>query len=236
MRDTRKLVAEWLKDYTWDLLAWTQSHMHCRDAEGTELLTQYVDIDVPEICEAVKLGWTWTLDSPEREDDYSEPRPWFVIEKAYTHIAHFDVRTRFDDVNGANPALAIVPVGSTPTPEQQARLDAVPAEHLIELGGWLPRDVSEAVADWVKHEIGRTFAVIYEEDQPSTLQVSLTADLDDFGPVPHPNTVLATPEEAVAAKAKAVMSGINAFRQLGMNKVASVLRTELAAREAANNN
>ncbi|MFF0291533.1 hypothetical protein [Streptomyces sp. NPDC005262] len=75
MTDSQARLLAWLNAAP-KILSWTQDHVSWRDASGTEVLTGYVDVGIPQAGAAVGLSWTWTVAAGSDADEL----PWFVIE------------------------------------------------------------------------------------------------------------------------------------------------------------
>ncbi|MFF2205235.1 hypothetical protein [Streptomyces sp. NPDC058145] len=174
------------------VLAWTQDHVSWRDASGTEVLTGYVDVDIPQASATARLSWTWTVDPGPDPDEADEPR-WFVIELPYTVTVHAVTNRTLDQASGYKSAAAIVPAGGELTTEQAQRLIRLAAEHrapFSAIGGWHPEDISAAIAEWILRNTGLHKELRYDPTLPSVMAERLMRRLhpEDQDLVPKPSS------------------------------------------------
>ncbi|MBC2864473.1 hypothetical protein [Streptomyces mexicanus] len=175
MADAQDRLLAWLKAAP-KTLSWTQDHMAWRDASGTQVLHGYVDVDIPQASAAAGLGWTWTVAS-DPDIDEGDRDLWFVIELPYT-VTVYGVE---DPARTALPAAAIVPAGEEPTAEQVQRFAQLATEHSGRTrvaGGWLPEDISKAVAGWIFRHTGLRKELHYDSSLTSRMAEILMRRLE----------------------------------------------------------
>lgn len=188
MTDSQARLLAWLNAAP-KILSWTQDHVSWRDASGTEVLTGYVDVDIPQASAAVGLSWTWTVAAGSDADEL----PWFVIELPYTVTVHAVTNAMHDPDPSHHTAAVIVPAGADLTTEQVHRITRLAAEHRASfstVGGWHPKDISAAVAEWILRHTGLHKELRYDPTLTSVIAERLLRRLhsDDEDPVSEPSS------------------------------------------------
>ncbi|MGW1802046.1 hypothetical protein ACWCQN_40605 [Streptomyces sp. NPDC001984] len=191
MTDSQARLLAWLNAAP-KILSWTQDHASWRDASGTEVLTGYVDVDIPQASAAVGLSWTWTV-APGPDADEADELPWFVIELPYTVTVHAVANRTLDPTPDYQTAAAIVPAGGKLATEQVQRLVRLAAEHrapFSTVGGWHPEDISAAVAEWILRNTGLQKELRYDPTLTSVMAERPLRRLqpEDEDPVSEPSS------------------------------------------------
>jgi hypothetical protein len=186
---TYRPTVAWLKAVPARPLRWNQKHVLHDGA-----FTGWVDVQVPDLQAAVGMGWTWTVEGPDREPS-DEPEAWFTLVVPYdrTVLLVWDPAENLG--NGGYVEAAAFAVGGHPSVEQQQRLAqamAAPRAELVAEGGWTPARVSGAVQAWIREHVGRDdLAVVYdaavdpftpeEHDGSNTRAASNASEVYDLG-------------------------------------------------------